>query len=196
MIGAELRTGRRSAGLSQAAVGAIVGLSQAEVGRIERGAAPWLTLANASVLLSAVGLELWARVYPGGPPLRDTAHLRLLADFEARLHPRIDCRREWPIPGDRSRRALDLLLLGLPTPIGVEAETLLTDLQALEREINLKQRDAGLQRMILLVRGSRRNRDILRGADALHRSFPFSTRAVMTTLALGRDPGGNGLVIL
>ena len=196
MIGSEIRTGRRMAGLSQDELGAMVGLSGSEVGRVERGEAPWLTVIHASRLLSAVGLDLWAKAYAAGPPLRDAGHLRLLSDFEARLPPSVQCHREWPIPNDRDRRAIDLVLLGLPRHTGVEAEMVLDDLQSLERDVNHKRQDAELERMILLVRGSRRNREILRSADALRRAFPVETRKVLAALARGRDPGGDGLVIL
>ncbi len=196
MIGRELRHRRRTLGISQAKLGSATGLSQAEIARIEAGAAPWLSVTNASSLLATLGLRLWAKVYSSGPPVRDAGHLRLLAEFEARLHPRIECRREWPIPDDRDGRALDLLLTGLPMPVGVEAETVLTDLQELERELNRKQVDTGLERLILLARGSRRNREIVRGAHALRRAFPRSTRATLAALAAGRDPGANGIVLL
>ena len=196
MIGLELRTARRIAGVSQATLGAAVGLSNSEVSRIEHGAADWLTVRHASELLGAVGLSLWGKTFPEGPPLRDAAHLRLLAEFEARLAPSVRCHREWPIPADHDRRAVDLVLSGLPRTIGVEAETVLEDLQALERDINLKQRDAGLAVMLLLVRGSRRNRTVLRGADSLRNAFPQTGRGVLAALAAGRDPGGNGIVIL
>jgi transcriptional regulator with XRE-family HTH domain len=196
MIAGEIRHRRRTAGMSQASLGAAVGLSQAEVARIEAGTAPWLTLVNASSILSVLGLRLWAKVYPSGPPLRDAGHLRLLSDFESRLHPSIECRREWPIPADRAGRAIDLVLIGLTVSLGVEAETVITDQQELERELNVKQAGAGLTRMILLVRGSRRNRDILRGAESLRRAYPLSTRAVMAALQAKADPGANGIVIL
>lgn len=196
MVGSELRTGRRMAGVSQDTLGLAVGLSGSEVGRVERGDAEWLTVVHAAELLGAVGLALWAKAFPEDPPLRDAAHLRLLADFEARLAPTVQCQREWPIPADHDRRAVDLVLTGLPRSVGVEAETVLEDLQALEREINLKQRDAGLGVMLLLVRASPRNRRILRQADALRRAFPLETRRVLASLAAGRNPGGNGIVIL
>ncbi len=196
MIGAELRNGRRAAGVSQGALGAMVGLSDSEVARVELGDAPWLSIVHASELLSAVGLQLWAKTFAAGPPIRDAGHLRLLADFEARLPSFVNCQREWPIPRDRDHRAIDMVLIGLPKRIGVEAETVLSHIQALERKINLKQRDAELERMILLVRGSKRNREILRAAEALRRAFPTQTRGVLTALAIGRDPGANGLVIL
>jgi transcriptional regulator with XRE-family HTH domain len=196
MIGAEVRSARRMAGVSQATLGSAVGLSDSEVSRVEQGAAEWLTVIHAAELLGAVGLNLWAKTFPAGPPLRDAAHLRLLADFETRLAPGIRRQREWPLPGDRDRRAVDLLLLGLPRTVGVEAETVLDDLQALERDVNLKQRDAGIDLMLLLVRGSLRNRRILRGADALRSDFPLRTRGILAALGRGQDPGANGIVIL
>jgi transcriptional regulator with XRE-family HTH domain len=196
LLGVELRRARRMAGISQDALGAATGLSGSEVGRVERGESPWLRTVNAARLLGAVGLDLWVRAYPGGPPVRDAAHLRLIAGFEARLPSAVRCHREVPIPTSGDRRALDLMLAGLPLRTGVEAETMLDDTQALQRDINLKRRDAGLERMILLVRDSARNRDILRSTDAFDRSFPLRTRAVMAALSRGRDPGADGIVVL
>jgi transcriptional regulator with XRE-family HTH domain len=196
MIGTEIRTARRMAGVSQDTLAHAVGLSGSEVGRIERGEASWLTVIQAARLLSAVGLDLWAKTFPVGAPLRDAAHLRLLAAFESRLPASITCHREWPIPNDGDRRALDLLMVGLPKRTAVEAETVLGDLQALERSINLKRRDAQLERVILLVSDTRRNRLILREAHALRRAFPLETRAVVAALTRGRDPGGDGIVVL
>lgn len=196
MLGRELRNARRMAGVSQRLVGEAVGLSAAEVGRIERGAAPWLTVVHASELLGAVGLDLWARAYPAGRGLRDEAHLRLLERFEARLHPSISRQREWPIPMDGDRRAVDLLLVVGAQRIGVEAETALTDLQALERRLNLKMRDARLDRMVLLVAGTRGNRAILRSWPALRASFPAPTRSVLARLSAGATPPRNGIVLM
>lgn len=196
MLAAEIRHRRRISGVSQASLAAAVGCSQGEIARIESANAPWLTLENASALLSSLGLRLWVKVYPSGPPLRDAGHLRLLADFEARVHPAVQCRREWPIPGDPTGRAVDLVLVGLPVSVGVEAETVIADLQELERKMNRKQADAGLKRMILLVRGTHRNREILRAAPSLRRALPLSTRAVMAAVGARRDPGANGIAIV
>jgi transcriptional regulator with XRE-family HTH domain len=108
------------AGVSQDTLGTAVGLSGSEVRRVERGEAPWLTLDHAARLLAAVGLDLWVRAYPGGLPVRDAAHLQLLARFEARLPASVQCHREWPIPNSSDRMALDLVLTGLP--IGWESK--------------------------------------------------------------------------
>ena len=196
VIGNEVRNARRMAGVSQDTLGTAVGLSGSEIGRIERGEASWLTVEHAARLLRVLGLDLWAKTYPVGPPIRDAGHLRLLADFEARLHASIRVHHEWPIPNDRDRRAVDMVMTGLPLRTGLEAETVLADLQALERDMNLKRRDARLERMFLLVRRSPRNRRVLRSADALRRAFPLRTRAVLTALAQGRDPGADGIVVI
>jgi hypothetical protein len=100
-----------------------------------------------------------------------------------------------PIPGDL--RALDgFTRLGGRT-IGVEAETRVTDLQAVERKVQLKKRDAQVDLMVLLVADTRSNREVL----ALHRenlrgAFPLDTRAVLSALAAGEPPAADGIVIL
>lgn len=82
----ELRVARIDRGLSGADVARATGISQPQYNRIEHGFGGPLTIERASTLLSAVGLELSVRVYPGGEPLRDAAHAALLARFRARLH--------------------------------------------------------------------------------------------------------------
>lgn len=196
MIGREIRSARRMAGVSQDTLGTTAGLSGSEIGRIERGEAPWLGIREASGILGALGLKLWVQTFPTGSPLRDAGHLRLLGDFEARLPSTVRPIREWPIPGSATGKALDILLTGLPKRTGAEAETVLDDLQALERDINLKKADADLERLFLVVRASKRNREIVRVSPALRRSFPASTRTVLAALANGDDPGADGIVLL
>jgi transcriptional regulator with XRE-family HTH domain len=192
----EIRDARRRAGLSQDTLGGAAGLSGAEVGRVERGEAPWLTVVHASRLLGVLGLGLWARTFPFGSPLRDAAHSRLLARFEARLPPQVARVRESPVPGDPPGRAIDLLLTGLGPRIGVEAETAVTDEQSLTRELMAKKADGRLDRILLLVQASARNRKAIAAADGLRRAMPLGTRAVLTALGAGRDPRQDGIVVL
>jgi transcriptional regulator with XRE-family HTH domain len=183
-------------GVSQDQLGACVGLSGSEIGRIERGEAPWLTIAQSVHVLRATGLDLWLKTYPFGSPIRDRAHTALIERFLERLPPTVLARREWPIPVTGDHRAIDIVLLGLPKSTGVEAETRLTDEQALLRDLHAKQRDANLDRMLLLMLKSRLNAEALRHAPGLTREFPLRTRAVIAALAAGRDPGANGIVML
>ncbi len=195
-IGGEVRTARRALGASQDAVGAACGLSGAEIGRIERGQAPWLDVANACRVFGAVGLDLSVRGFAAGGSIRDSVHDQLLTRFEKQIAAVFRPRREWalPIPGDP--RAIDLVLEGLPKLIAVEAETFLDDLQNLQRRLELKRRDSGIERMILLVRDTQRNRDIIRASASLRTAFPLGTRAVLGALRVGHDPRANGIGFL
>ena len=80
---------------------------------------------------------------------------------------------------------------------GVEAETHLADLQALERRALQKQRDAGLPVLILLVADTHHNRRVLAlHREALRASFPLDTRAVMARVSRALPPDRNGIVVL
>jgi hypothetical protein len=73
----------------------------------------------------------------------------------------------------------------------------LHDIQALLRRLQVKRRDGAVDRLILLVPGTRPNRDMLRITDpGLAAAFPTRSRAVLGALADGRDPGADGLVVL
>ena len=79
--GRELRRARIGRGLSQRVVAAASGVAQSEISRIERGKRPGATLRTIARLATAVGLEVSVRLYPGGEPIRDNAHIALLARF-------------------------------------------------------------------------------------------------------------------
>jgi hypothetical protein len=79
----------------------------------------------------------------------------------------------------------------------VEAETRLTDLQALERRLNLKLRDGGVDVAILLVGETRNNRAAVRAApDAWRAAFPVGTRAALAALGAGGLPKESAIVVL
>jgi len=81
--------------------------------------------------------------------------------------------------------------------IGIDAETRLRDFQAVDRRLMLKARDSGIACVILLVSATRTNRAILREAGGLARiNYPISSSDTMASLASGRDPGGNAIVLL
>lgn len=81
--------------------------------------------------------------------------------------------------------------------IGVEAETRLRDIQALDRRLALKERDGGMDRLILLVMASRSNREAIRShGDILAARFPVPGARALEFLGAGVDPGGNALILL
>jgi len=195
--GSELRLARMNAGLSLAEVGRASGMSYSQVGRIERATHPSVSILQLARIASVVGLDLSVRTYPNGSPFRDKAHLMLIQRFRDRLSPKLSVRTEVPLPISGDLRAWDLMILGAGEPIGVEEETRLTDLQALERKIALKMRDGGIGRVVVVVAATRGNRLALREAGtALDSSFPIAGRIALQALAQRRDPGGSALILI
>ena len=185
-----------AAALTQQEVGDAVGISHAEVSRIERGLAthvPYETL----VLMGAVlGLDLPLRAFPAGEPVRDAPQLALLASFRRLLAATLVWRTEVPLRISGDRRAWDALIEGRGWRVPVEAETRLRDVQALTRRIGLKQRDDRTDVVILLVADTRHNRHVLRlAALDLAATFPVSGRAALKTLSEGRQPSGSAIVL-
>lgn len=195
--GAELRIARTGAGLTLEEVGRAVRLSHSQVSRIERAVHPSVSLIQLARIASVVGLDLSLRTYPNGSPLRDSAHLALLQRFRHRLAAALSVRTEVPLPIPGDLRAWDLVILGAGEPIGVEAETRLADIQALERRIALKARDGQVSRVLLVASASRGNRLAVRESLALlQTSFPVPGRVALAALADGRDPGGSSFVLI
>jgi transcriptional regulator with XRE-family HTH domain len=194
---AEARSARLSAGLGQAEVASALGISVAQISRIERGLSPDLTIAMAIRLFAVLGLEISVRAYPAGDPIRDAAHVALLEKLRVRCHPSIAWRTEvaFPTPGDL--RAWDATAVCPSFRAGVEAETRFRDIQALDRRLALKERDGGMDRIILLGLDSRANRSILRQSGGqLMLRFPVSGSRALELLSVGADPGGNTLILL
>jgi transcriptional regulator with XRE-family HTH domain len=195
-IAEEARSARLLAGLGQADVAAAIGLSRSQLSRIERGLAP-LDLATLARLFAVLGHDLSVRAYPDGDPLRDAGQLRLLDRFRARCHPSIGWRTEVPLPIPGDLRAWDLMGTVDGLRIACDAETRLRDLQALDRRLSLKQRDSGVDRLILLVADTRANRSILRAHDVWVRArFPVPGTRAMSSLAAAVAPEADSLVLL
>jgi transcriptional regulator with XRE-family HTH domain len=196
----DARLARIGAGLSQAEVGRAIGSSHARVGRFERGEVANPTVDFLGAYCAVVGLELAIRAFPAGDPIRDRAQLALLERLRSRLHPTLRWRTEAPPPIEGDLRAWDAEITGTkpdPWRARVEAETNIADGQALERRLALKLRDDPGGHLILLVSDTRANRAALRSMGVgLRELLPLETRAILSALAAGRDPGMSGVVIL
>jgi len=83
------------------------------------------------------------------------------------------------------------------TVVMIEAFTRLADAQAQLRAVQAKARDMGIGRVVLVIAATHANRNGLdMAADVVAADFPLGTRAVLSALGAGRDPGANGIVLL
>lgn len=197
-LGRELRMARVDHGLSQQSLAAAARTSRSQVGRIEDGQAARVSVLEIARLLAVVGLELSARAYPAGPPIRDAAHRALLDRFRAIVAPSVAWRFEVPVGHAGDPRAWDAVMLIGRAQIAVEAEMRPRDVQALQRRLASKRRDdPDLAGVVLLLASTRHNRALAKEyGDALRADFPLPTTALKAALADGRNPGGSGLILM
>jgi hypothetical protein len=89
------------------------------------------------------------------------------------------------------------MIMGGGWRVGVEAETRLSDVQALERRVALEQRDGAVAVVILLINDTDHNRRILADAAAgLRAQFPGRTRQALRLLAAGQPPMVSTILVL
>lgn len=196
-IGRELRVARVIAGKTQAQVGTAVRRSASYVSRIESGRVRNASMERLMRHAAAVGMKLYANVFPAGRRPLDAAQLGLLEDFNARLHPAWSRQFEVVVPQPGDLRAADELIRIASCSCAVEAITRFADVQAQIRSAHAKQRDLGADRLILVVRGSHANRRMIRAAGPLlNEMLPVGTRTALRALGAGQDPGGDCLILL
>jgi transcriptional regulator with XRE-family HTH domain len=196
-VGREIRESRVGGGLGLRAAAAAVGMSHTKFGRIERAELPNVSVEDLCLACAAVGLRYSGRAFPNGDPVRDRAQLAVLARFRALIPPSVSVRSEVPLPVERDPRAWDLVLGLVPDPAAAEAESRLRDIQAIQRRVELKQRDGRMACVILVVNDTRSNRGVLRlHRDDLATTFPLRSGAVLAAIRAGRTPAANGIVVL
>jgi transcriptional regulator with XRE-family HTH domain len=186
-VRADIARSRRGAGLSHAEVGRRCGMSRTMVARAETGMRP-TTIHEFARMGAAVGLDVRLRAYSAGDPIRDIGQQRLLGRLRPRVDPSLGWGTEVPLAIEGDRRAWDAVIRGAGWRMTVEAETLLDDIQAVERRVALKQRDDGVDHVILLVADTRRNRRALAAAPHAFAGFSRDARTVLRALGAGCDP--------
>jgi transcriptional regulator with XRE-family HTH domain len=197
-MGREVRQARLDHSLSQSVVAQAARTSRAQVSRIERSSAPGASVLELARLLAVVGLELSARAFPAGSPIRDAAHRALIERLRARVAASVAWRFEVAIGGAGDQRAWDAMMLIGAAEIAVEAETRVRDVQALQRRVALKRRDdPSISGVVLLLADTRHNRNLLRmHGEALRADFPEPASDLLRALGEGCVPDGSGVLLL
>jgi transcriptional regulator with XRE-family HTH domain len=193
-----IRDQRVGLGLSQQSVAVRLGCSQSHYSRFESGADPQtVRIVRVAEVAALLGLELSVRLHPAGVAMRDAGHQALIRRLRGLLHASFAVRAEVHFPGPGDPRVWDLVMRHGDVLIGVEAETRIRDLQALVRRVRGRERDGGVDQILLLLSDSRFNRRL---ADelrvALGEQFKASPRRLLTALREGRPLPGSGVLLL
>lgn len=198
----EAEAARAASGTSYSAIARALRLSPEQVARIMQARSSAASIVRIAQILEAVGLELSARAFPGGTPVRDAGQIPLLGRLRARIHGALVWTDEVPVvqltvPGHVDLRAWDAGVDGPGVRVRIDAETHVGDLQAVERRVALKQRDGEEPCVILLLADTTHHRTLLAVAgDAIRGRLPVPQRTALAALRDGRSPGGNALVLL
>jgi transcriptional regulator with XRE-family HTH domain len=196
-IGDDIRSARLGLGISISTAAAAVGLSSSVFARIERGDSAAVTVEQLCLASAAIGLRFSGSAHPDAPGVRDAGHTRLLQRFRDQLPPGTPWRTEvgMPIAGDL--RAWDATVELMRQIIAIEAEMRVVNAQAVDRRVNLKRRDSGIEIVILLVADTKANRATLASdREALRANFPLDSRQILSAIRAGRPPASSGVLLL
>ena len=195
-MGEQLSHARRLAGLSQAEVARALGWSASKVRRLERGPRASVAHGELACFAAVVGLRYSGRLFVAETRLRDATQLETIRSYRAfAVRCGWSCRMEEPLPITGDLRAFDLILRRDGVRVAHEFVSRLADAQAQVRPLLIKQRDAGVGSLILVLRDTVENRRAVRDAgEPLTDAFGLDTRAVLSAIRRGGDPGSNGIV--
>lgn len=194
----QLVSRRESLNISQRTLAADLGCSQSEVWRLEHLVrVNDVSLVRMCELASLLGLELGASLHLIGDPVRDKGHVALLSRLCALLADAFRVMYEAPLPLPGDRRSWDLLLRHPEQLIGIEAETRIRDMQYLVRHVRERERDGGVDEIVLLLAESTANRRMLSSLrEMLGDRFATPPRGILAALRSGSRVPGSGVVLL
>jgi transcriptional regulator with XRE-family HTH domain len=193
----DLRRARLISGLTLRQVASLLNVGTSTVLRTEQARLPWPRPEMLARHAAAVGLRARIKLYPGDDPIRDAGQVALIRRLRERIGPVGRWEFEVPIPQAMDQRAIDAVLNMRDGRVGFEAWVRLADAQAQLRAAHLKQRDAELTRMVVVVKATHANRRALAAAGAgAFDAFPGSTRRILVALSAGQIPDANGVVLM
>jgi transcriptional regulator with XRE-family HTH domain len=141
VISRELWDARLAAGLSQTTAARASGMSGSQWSRLERGAVSRPDFLQVCCAARVLRLRASVKLYPVASPLRDAGQLRVFERLLAVLGAPLTVQREIRLPIAGDLRAWDAMITDGRSSCFADVETHVTDGQALERRLRLKQRD-------------------------------------------------------
>ena len=199
-IGAEVKLGRATNGMTAQQVADRAGVSWSTEARVELGD-PSVGIDTLCAVTEAVGLDLVLKAYEGRrPTLRDTGQLALAEQLCGRVHPSMRATIELLI--GQHGEAIDVALFGAEEIVATEVERLIVDLQDQYRRADRKRQALAAMhqrpvRLVLVVEDTARNRAAFeRHADFIRSMLPAGSREILAALSNGRPLGRDGLLWL
>ena len=199
-FGRELRIARLNAGLTQAGMARLAGVSQQQASLVERGIGD-VSLVTRSRLAAACGHELGWRLYPVATVrLSDSGQLALAQAITAAAHTSWQAQLEVPVAhGDA--RAADLVLTGPTHLIHVEIERGLVDFQAQLRSAQLKRDELARGdrpvRLVIAVPDTKATKARLAPfAQLLSGTMPVPSRGIWRAIRTGEPLGADGILFV
>ena len=102
-----------------------------------------------------------------------------------------------PFPNSFDRRSWDLVLKLENDLVGVEAETRVRDVQELVRRVRQRERDGGVDEIVIVLANSAHNRAVAEGLRAaLGERYATSPTAIRRALRTGTRIPGSGVLLV
>jgi hypothetical protein len=155
------------------------------------------TIAAIAGVAAVLGLEFAASLHPAGESIRDKGHQVLLARALTLLNPVWRISRELPFANLGDPRTWDAGLRIPEQSVGLEAETRVRDVQALVRKMHHRERDGGMDEIVLVLARTAHNRRVLPELQqALGPEFATPARVILKALREERPLPGSGVILL
>ena len=152
-------------------------------------------------LIRATGMELSIGLHELGDPIRDKGQHALGRRFDVIPAPVWQVTAETLLPNPGDQRSWDRLLRLTTSEtrhlVGADLETRIRDVQALVRRTRLRERDGGVEAILLVLSDSATNRSLVdQLRDALGAEYQTSPRVILTALRRGEPLPGSGVILV
>lgn len=192
----DLREERQVANVSQRTVARELGWQQSGLNKLEQLEFLNVSLVRLVEIAAVLGFDVSVRLHRVGDAIRDRASEALIARFLRFVADPYRVTREALLP-DGGQRSWDILLRIGGVMVGVEAVTRIRDLQALVRHIRLRERDGGVDHVLVVLSDSTHNRALVGQLVAtLGERFETPRGTILAALRTGMPVPGSGVILL
>jgi len=187
--------------MSQQSLAKGLGVSQSNYSRIERNKLPDLSMQHICEIASLLGFEVSLALHPIGDPIRDAGQQSLGKRFNALLGPAWSVTDEVLLPNPGDKRAWDKLLRLTGADerhvVGADLESRIYDIQALVRRTRERERDGGVDEILIVLSDSAHNRRLAPDlVQALGVGYSTPGADIRRALRRGTRLPGSGVLLV